>query len=1481
MLLLTVSVVVAGWYGGLGPALFATGLSVVTGWYFLVPERGSFVLNPTVEIFRLTLFAGVGITMSLLSGRMHSSVALSRRSEELFRRTIRDAPFPIMLHREDGQVLMLSHAWTGLSGYTRSEIPTIDDWAKRAYGERQHEMRERIRQLYSIEQPFDGGEQSVRTASEESRTWVFRSSPMGRDESGLRVVLSVAHDVTERVAAERELASSHSKLQATIDSITDGLLVLDRQWRCTYISETGARMLGMRSADLMGGSLWELFPDAVQRKFYIEFHNAVETASPVHFEEFYPEPLNRWLECHCYPSAEGLSVYFRDITDRKRVEEALRTRTAELDSLLENAPIGFAFFDREHRYVRMNDRLAEMNGLPVEAHIGRTVGELLPVNARSVDPVIDRVFSTAQPVRVEIAGETPKEPGQPRYWLTGFYPVLGEDGTAATVGAFVLETTERRKAEQALRESKERLKLALDSARMGTFDIAVETNMVVWDERSSELFGFPTGAVVNLELVMPRLHDEDRDRIRQAITAAYNPAGDGRYEVEYRVVSRDNSVRWVVSTGRVYFKGAGAEARAVRLIGVNLDVTERKLAEIALLEGEERFRIAAAAAQLGLFEWDDVSGQAFWHNARMYEIFKRAPEAGPIDRTVFLSECLHADDAVPFAEALEHSRNTGGPLRVAVRISCTRDGERWLKVEGAFRPVENGQRRLLAIAQDVTEARRMERTLRENEAFLAAVFEGLPIGVGTTDAQGRTLSMNKVGLRLHGFASVKEMLTGLEHYRQEFELRYPNGPVMPEQEWPLARANRGDYVSDYEVVLRRLRTGEERIIAYTAVPVRGGGGGEQINVFLMQDVTERRGAEQRLRASEAQYRALFDSIDEGFCVIEMRFDEQNRPVDYLFLEANPAFERHTGIINGVGRMIREMVPDLDRSWFEIYGRVALTGEAVRFENDAPAMHRTFDVYAFRVGAPQQRRVALLFNDISLRKQNEAAVDAARREAESQRRLLDAVLDSLPVGVIIADASGKLVRWNRANETLWGLDSVDPSSTANIDEYGRWVARWPDTGRLLEPHEWVIARALLNREVSQGELVEIQRFDGTGRRFTMNMGAPVIDEAGNVIAAVAAQTDVTERVNMERALRESEDKFRTISDNVPQLAWMADEKGRNLWYNRRWFEYTGITTDRLLASPKYQDARHSDVVHPEDRAKVDERWRHSLRSGEPYEMEFRLRRHDGLFRWFLGRALAIRDGNGRIVRWFGTDTDIHEQKSTESALRRSNEDLQQFAYVASHDLQEPLRTVVAFSQLLGRRYSRELDNEAHEYLGYLADAALRMSDLVRDLLVYSHATKDGDRIVEPVPLQTVLEGVLHSLHSQIEETGAVVHHEPLPVVIGDRLQLGQVLQNLISNALKYRRNGTTPEVRIRAVRQASEWVISVSDNGQGFGQEYADRIFGIFKRLHGKDIPGTGIGLAICKTVVERHGGEIWAESTRGKGSTFSFTLPVSDGDGDG
>ncbi len=265
---------------------------------------------------------------------------------------------------------------------------------------------------------------------------------------------------------------------------------------------------------------------------------------------------------------------------------------------------------------------------------------------------------------------------------------------------------------------------------------------------------------------------------------------------------------------------------------------------------------------------------------------------------------------------------------------------------------------------------------------------------------------------------------------------------------------------------------------------------------------------------------------------------------------------------------------------------------------------------------------------------------------------------------------------------------------------------------------------------------------------------------------------------------------------------------------------------------------------------------------------------------VGQEMGQRRRAEEEVRILNTDLEQRvadrtaELSERAKDLARSNSELQQFAYVASHDLQEPLRMVASFTQLLAKRYKDKLDDDARDFINYAVDGATRMQTLISDLLNYSRVGTQG-KPLELTDSDALLKRVLDSLQFAIEESGAVISSDPLPMVMADPQQLGQLIQNLLTNAIKFH-GEKPPHVQISTERNGSDWKISVRDNGIGISQEHAERIFVIFQRLHTKtEYPGTGIGLAICKKIVERHGGRIWIEPSPGGGTTFCFTIPAA------
>ncbi|ELY53508.1 PAS/PAC sensor signal transduction histidine kinase [Natronococcus amylolyticus DSM 10524] len=363
---------------------------------------------------------------------------------------------------------------------------------------------------------------------------------------------------------------------------------------------------------------------------------------------------------------------------------------------------------------------------------------------------------------------------------------------------------------------------------------------------------------------------------------------------------------------------------------------------------------------------------------------------------------------------------------------------------------------------------------------------------------------------------------------------------------------------------------------------------------------------------------------------------------------------------------------------------------------------------------------------------------AELEAEDQSRQLETLFQVLPVGAVVADGNGSVLRANDVARDIWGGDVFDVES---VDEYDKYPAEWADTGERVDPEEWTMAQVLRGDSVTDPNVYEIRAFDGE-RRIIMEHGKPVKDANGEVIRAIVTLTDITER------------------------------------------------------------------------------------------------------------------------------------KTYEQRLEESNERLEQFAYAASHDLQEPLRMVTSYLELLERQYGDDLDADGEEFLEFAVDGADRMREMIDALLEYARVDT-RDEPFEPVELDAVLEDVRETLRMKIDESEAEIEAESLPRVRGDPAQLRQLLQNLLSNAIEYSGEGA-PRIQIETERTGTSWRVAIHDEGVGIDVDKQAQVFDVFERLHSQEEhPGTGIGLALCKRIVERHGGEISVESEPGEGATFAFTLPAA------
>jgi len=477
-------------------------------------------------------------------------------------------------------------------------------------------------------------------------------------------------------------------------------------------------------------------------------------------------------------------------------------------------------------------------------------------------------------------------------------------------------------------------------------------------------------------------------------------------------------------------------------------------------------------------------------------------------------------------------------------------------------------------------------------------------------------------------------------------------------------------------------------------------------------------------------------------------------------------------------------------------------------------------------------------------------------------------DTIPeYTIVLLDAAGAITDWGAGAERNIGLRAED----ARGSHWSRFVSGGD-----------AAASALLADARRDGQAeheTQLLRADGSSFVAELTVSA-ISDHQAAVAGFVVVARDVSEERRLRAALRDADARFTGIISISTDAIVSADEDQRIMFFNQGAEQVFGYSAEEAIGQPLEILIPHRH--RPGHAAQVEtfgEGTVEARRMGERGQISG-LRSNGDVFpadasisRYFIG---------GRRI-YTAVLRDSTERQRTEEALARqaedlarSNADLEQFAYVASHDLQEPLRMVASYTQLLARRYRDKLDEDAHEFIGYAVDGVTRMQALINDLLAYSRV---GTRGVDfsRVDLDAVLDRVLTTLGPAMEEQGATVIRDPLPAVRADSGQMGQLFQNLIGNAIKFRRPDAPPVVRISAARQDAEWVFSVSDNGIGMDAGYADRIFVIFQRLHNRtEYPGTGIGLAICKKIVERHGGRIWFTSLPGEGTTFFFALPEAE-----
>lgn len=638
---------------------------------------------------------------------------------------------------------------------------------------------------------------------------------------------------------------------------------------------------------------------------------------------------------------------------------------------------------------------------------------------------------------------------------------------------------------------------------------------------------------------------------------------------------------------------------------------------------------------------------------------------------------------------------------------------------------------------------------------------------------------------------------------------------------------------------------------------------------LSTDITEQKLVEQALRISEERYRNIFNSLIEGFCIIDMVFDEKNKPIDYRFLEINTSFDKQTGLHDAKGKLMRELAPNHESYWFEIYGKVALTGETVRFENEAKALNRWFEVRASRVDEQEGRKVAIYFNDITERKLSEMVL----RESEDKFKY---IFDHSLIPKSITLPSGEI----NVNRAFCDMLGYQPKELKKIN--------WAD---ISHPDDIKLTNDSLNLILSGKK--KSARFT---KRYIHKNGSVIWADVGTSLRRdddnnpqyfMTSVNDITERRAAEEALRDSEERFSKSFRTSPISFIIANmEDGRIIEINDAFTGISGFTHEEAIGNTTLN---LNIWVHEEDRKHMID----SLSKGKAIlHMETMLRAKEGKIAIVLLSAQVIKLANRNCI--ISSIEDITERKNAESQIKKLNEELEDrviqrtelleaankeleaFSYSVSHDLRAPLRSVHGYTKILMEEYESMLDEEGKRICGIISSSATQMGGLIDDLLSFSRI---GRTSMNPsqLDMKSIVKSVFEEICPDNQKSRTNLKIGKLHKAYGDGNLLKLVWTNLISNAIKYSSKKSISEISVGSQLKYNKITYFVKDNGVGFDMKYKHKLFGVFQRLHSEsEFEGNGVGLAIIQRIILKHGGNVWAEGEEGKGATFYFSLPVQD-----
>ncbi len=1341
------------------------------------------------------------------------------------------------------KLIQISAACQKLYGYTADEFLADDAlWQKIIHPDDTDIFKQQFQVLLSGKQVFN----QYRIIHKDGSTrWIENKISPTLDQTWLLMQIDgVSSDITERKNAEIKIRESELRYRSLIEQATDAICIADASLKIIDVNPSGCQLLGYSKEEFLQLSFIQIFlaDDLISNPLKIdELKSGKVIRNGRRLKKKDGTILHAEISAKLLDDG-NLVIFAHDITDKKLAEEEILKSNQRFEYVSKATSDAVWDWDLITDTIYWGEGFQNIFGYnlkDIKHDTNSWTGNIHPEDKNRVVESINEVINGTQTTWKDEYRYLKQDTNYAFVIDQGFV-IRNEQGKAIRMVGAMQDITERKKIEAQIRHSEKRYRTIFEQNVAGFYQSTIEGNILICNEAFAKMLKYDSPQemlTINTKELYFSLED--------CADFVSNIKGEKKlHNYEGVLKCKDASPLYFIKNAS---EQTDPETGVTYFYGILVDISDRKLAEQSIINSEEKRRLIMNAALDAIICIDTRGDISFW-NPQAEDTFgwKENEVMGKRLSNIIIPEQYRKRHDEGIANYLKTGK--GGALNVLLELSAIKRNGDNFPIELTILPIrQDGEEFFCAFIRDVTERKAAEATIKANYIERDTILESI------ADAF---------------FAVDKNWIVTYWNKRAEIDLHTPRNKILGFPLWEVFpdSIDSESYKNYHKAIeTRQVIQFEDYYIPLdkwyeiSAYPSVNG-----LSVYF-KDITDRKNADAAIKKAYEEKNIVLESIDDGFFAID-----KNSIVTYWNKKAEKLL--HTTANEVIGKNLHEVFASpLSIAFYNNYQKAINEKSTVHFEEFSHRTNKWFSVSAFA----SDNGLSVYFKDVTERKKTEEAI---RLSNERYNLVTKATNDSIWDWDIV---TGKMTRTGDGFKTLFGYE---------IEESEKDDQFWP---KLVHPEDLPRVKELHTQLFNNPAKLyweDEYRFKKANGQYVWvyDKGYIIRDENGKAIRMIGATQDITQQKEHVKEITRIQHNLDSLINTTTDLIWSVNNSLQIIAANKAYSNLIKTITGNIVREG-------DDAISPAFGMDLMEKWSGLYKkalSGEFFSIEESIIRPGSQESWHtIVSFCPIINAAGKVTGVACFAKDVTELKKTGEKLEAlnnelkeraeqlavSNTELERFAYVASHDLQEPLRMISSFVQLLEKKYKDQLDDTASKYIHFAVDGAERMKKLILDLLEYSRVGTNTDLIAD-TNMNELMQEVLSNMKKTIEESEATIEIPDLPVLHNTRkTQMLQLMQNLLSNAIKYRSN-KKPVIKIAVSEEAQQWLFSIKDNGIGIDPRFEDKIFIVFQRLHNKsEYSGTGIGLSVCKKIVERHGGKIWVESSPENGSVFYFTIAKETG----